>query len=80
MQQHLRMGRYTTTAILLFARPAQAFWNCFPFWQGGPCTEYLLIVGTLAATLGSFGAQRRCDAGGPDADEPPVVSAAKDTA
>ena len=30
--------------------------------------------------LGSFGAQRRCDAGGPDADEPPVVSAAKDTA
>ena len=35
---------------------------------------------TLAASLGSVGAQRRCDAGGPDADEPPVVSAAKDTA
>ena len=42
------------------------------------CLFFALAV--LAAVLASFGAQRRCDAGGPDADEPPVVSAAKDTA
>ena len=148
------MGRYATTAILLAAapRPAQAVWpSCWPFWRGGPCTEYLLTVGTLvllgtsscyfahgccscttqdndpksrrgcrvlvqvcafinaiaaiiftaifgllmmatgwwqqpvaclffalaalAAVLASVGAQRRCDAGGPDAEEPPTVGA-----
>ena len=42
------MGRYATAILLATApRPAQAVWNCFPFWQGGPCTEHLLIVGTL---------------------------------
>ena len=152
------MGRYATALLLAAApRPARAVWNCFPFWQGGPCTEILLIVGTLvllgtsscyfahgccscatqdqdpksqrrhrgcvqtcactnavvaivftaifglwlmgtgdwaypvaclffalaalAAVLGSFGADRRCKKGAADdADEPPVVSAAKDTA
>ena len=152
------MGRYATTAILLAAapRPARAVWpSCWPFWPGGPCTEYFLVVGTLvllgtsscyfahgccscttqdaapssqrgcrvcvqacamvnavvaiiwtalfglwlmgtgdwrypvaclffalaalAAVLGSFGADRRCKKGAEDADEPPVVSAAKDT-
>ena len=44
------MGRYTTTAILLAAapRPAQAVWpSCWPFWPNGPCTEWVLTVGTL---------------------------------
>ena len=43
------MGRSATTAILLAAapRPAQAVWNCWPFWPNGPCTEYFLVVGTL---------------------------------
>ena len=42
------MGRYATALLLAAApRPARAVWNCFPFWQGGPCTEHLLIVGTL---------------------------------
>ena len=37
------------------------------------CLFFALAV--LATVLGSFGAQRRCDAGGPpDADEPPVVA------
>ena len=37
------------------------------------CLFFALAV--LAAVLASFGAQRRCDAGGPpDADEPPVVA------
>ena len=42
------------------------------------CLFFALAV--LAAVLASVGAQRRCDAGGPDAEEPPVVSAAKDNA
>ena len=42
------MGRYATALLLAAApRPARAVWNCYPFWQGGPCTEILLIVGTL---------------------------------
>jgi len=42
------MGRYATALLLAAApRPARAAWNCWPFWQGGPCTEYLLIVGTV---------------------------------
>ena len=39
-----------------------------------PVACLFFALAALAAVIGSFGAQRRCDAGGPDADEPPVVA------
>jgi hypothetical protein len=40
-----------------------------------PVACLFFALASLAAVLASFGAQRRCDAGGPpDADEPPVVA------
>ena len=50
------------------------------WWRGSWGAWLFFALAALAAVLASVGAQRRCDAGGPDADEPPVVSAAKDTA
>ena len=49
-------------------------------WWQQPVACLFFVLAAVAAVLGSFGAQRRCDAGGPDAEEPPVVSAAKDAA
>ena len=65
------MGRYATALLLAAApRPAQAVWNCWPFWQGGPCTEYLLIVGTLVllATSSCYFAHGCCSCTTQDAD------------
>jgi hypothetical protein len=50
------------------------------WWRGSWGAWLFFALAALAAVIGSVGAQRRCDAGGPDAEEPPVVSAAKDTA
>ena len=50
------------------------------WWRGSWGAWLFFVLAALAAVLASVGAQRRCDAGGPDAEEPPVVSAAKDTA
>ena len=62
------------TALFGLAMAGNAWWRrSWGAWL-------FFALAALAAVLGSFGAQRRCDAGGPDADEPPVVSAAKDTA
>ena len=44
-----------------------------------PVACLFFALAALAAVLGSFGADRRCKKGAEDADEPPVVSAAKDT-
>ena len=50
------------------------------WWRGSWGAWLFFALAALAAVIGSVGAQRRCDAGGPDAEEPPVVSEAKDTA
>ena len=50
-------------------------------WWQQPVACVFFALAALAATLGSVGADRRCKKGAADdADEPPVVSAAKDTA
>ena len=46
-----------------------------PWWQYSWGAWLFFALAALAATLGSVGAQRRCDAGGPDAEEPPTVGA-----
>ena len=44
------------------------------WWRGSWGAWLFFALAALAAVLASVGAQRRCDAGGPDADEPPVVA------
>ena len=44
-------------------------------WWQQPVACLFFALAALAAVIGSFGAQRRCDAGGPDAEEPPTVGA-----
>ena len=46
-----------------------------PWWQYSWGAWLFFTLAALAAVLGSVGAQRRCDAGGPDAEEPPTVGA-----
>ena len=44
------------------------------WWRGSWGAWLFFALAALAAVLASVGAQRRCDAGGPDAEEPPVVA------
>ena len=45
-----------------------------PWWQYSWGAWLFFALAVLAASLGSVGAQRRCDKGAEDADEPPVVA------
>ena len=45
-----------------------------PWWQYSWGAWLFFALAALAAVLASVGAQRRCDKGAEDADEPPVVA------